>query len=393
MATLSNSHPHPSPFHHPTPDLKQLARSVHLANIQAEKMAIPQSPTLVKLLAAKEEPKSVLSYLEGDDDGGGGIIGDDVNWLMPAPAPISLGAGSTLSTNNGDKLPYVKKSIKTLSRASSGSFTSSNTLRNNQDMRRIVEFGKVKIIKEKREEIQKNMSSKNNTFKPFNSTASLVNAHLQSQLKNGMNGDNHPNGRMSAMASSIGARNLKNTTSSSMIEKGDTMDRTSRDGGTGTLSSSTIGQPNTANNGRISKRKAASAKKTTLVFDKSGNHKGRTLVLATPVKIRSTKSTSTSSLFGLDNHNHQRDLSFKQESNHRDNNSKNHAFVKSVSLPAFKWGHPAMGRGIDEGDEEEMDRGLGGGSDGSDDGEDEEGNTGRGRLKGLLLVGETPQKG
>lgn len=57
----------------------------------------------------------------------------------------------------------------------------------------------------------------------------------------------------------------------------------------------------------------------------------------------------------------------------------------NLKLPAFVWGDPESARGIDEADEEEMDRGLGADS-------DEEAGPLPQRDRGLLLVGETPEK-
>jgi len=378
---------HASPFHHPTPDLKQLARSVHLANLQAEKNAIPQSPTLVKLLAAKEEFNPTKYYFkDNQDEGDLGNGKDDVNWLMPATVPASLDeGGKTLFNHN--KIILSKRSLSRTISSSNNSNINNNNL--NHHTRRIVEFGKVKEIKVKREEIQKNMRNQNG-FKPFNSSSSLVNAHLQSQSGK-QTSDGDIGSRGSVMASSLGARNIKAAGGAVAGSLSGTV-ITDANGKTGDepfrMDTSTIvNNAMTNNNGRISKRKAASPKKTTLPLDRGGsnNHsKGRTLVLATPVKSRTkSSSSSTSSLF---DNNHRNGMALKQHDNIRNKTG----LSKSKSLPAFKWGLPEFGKGIDEGDEEDMDRGLHDGSESDEDGDERERPM---PSRGLLLVGETPQKG
>ena len=107
----------PSPFHHPTPDLRQLARSIQIAQEERERTRIPASPTLAKLVAAqrereqrerqarKEEARMLQELLEdepdlanvtrpgpADEDVSGEADGskDDASWLMPPPESAAV---------------------------------------------------------------------------------------------------------------------------------------------------------------------------------------------------------------------------------------------------------------------------------------------------------------
>jgi hypothetical protein len=187
-ATSSSSHPQPSPFHQTTPNLKQLARSVQMANLQAEKNAVPQSPTLVKLLAAKDD-KVNFSYEDGNDD----FVGkEDVGWLMPAPAPAEPKPTTrhrrlALEQEQTLVLPLKKGLKRSVSSSSTGVFAN----------HRQVEFGKAKEMKDKRAEIALMRTGKGvNPLRPFASSVNLVNAHQQTSS-------------LSTMASSLGAKNLK----------------------------------------------------------------------------------------------------------------------------------------------------------------------------------------
>lgn len=342
---LSNgSHPHPSPFHHPTPDLRQLARSVHLANAQAERNAIPQSPTLAKLLAAKADTNRIDE--ENADDLG---ENDDVGWLMPAPAPAALAA-------NKAKGAVQQLSLKNVLKRTSSSNSAFSTA-NLHHHTRIVEFGKVKEVKEKRDEINARKMKQSNGLKPFSSSLALVNAHAASaaQTAGSTNGG-------SAMANSIGARNM--VTSMPTASKNEEA----------RLSTTTLSQIS----GRISKRKAASPKK--MVQPEKGS-KGRTLVLATPVKLKS-KTSSSQSLWNS--------RPPMIQGNGNGNLQERARLGKSKSLPAFVWGNPAAGRGIDEVDEEDLDRGFGLGDEEQDmEGDREEDQISR---HTHVLAGETPRK-
>ena len=90
----------PSPSHHATPNLQELARSVQLAQEEARRTRIPASPTLAKLLAAdraREEAQSMrdaqsrahlAGIAEEDEDVPRSPTEADVvdaSWLMPPP--------------------------------------------------------------------------------------------------------------------------------------------------------------------------------------------------------------------------------------------------------------------------------------------------------------------
>lgn len=302
----------------------------------------------MKLLAAKEEPRQ-YDGIDEDDPGGG----DDIGWLMPAPAPAAL-SGNDRKTNLLHQ-PSLKQTLKRTSSSNSAFVTANLNHRT-----RVVEFGKVKEVKEKRDEINARKMKQSNGLKPFFSSSSLMNAHAQAQSQNESQ-EKRSNG--SVMAKSLGARN-NSVPPQSMNEEGK-------------LWSTTLSQAN----GRISKRKAASPKKTTLPDGKGS--KGRTLVLATPVKIRS-KSSSSAAMWN----NNRTSMAQIPELDSKDQRqwSGKRNLGKSRSLPAFVWGYPESGRGVDEIDEEAMDRGLGADS-------DEDGREPLWPTRGLLLVGETPQKG
>lgn len=315
-----------------------------MANAQAERNAIPQSPTLAKLLAAKEDTNRIDE--ENADDLG---ENDDVGWLMPAPAPAALAANKAKGTA---QQPSLKNVLKRTS-SSNSAFSTANLHHHT----RIVEFGKVKEVKEKRDEINARKMRQSNGLKPFSSSLALVNAHAAStaQTVGSMNG-------ASATANSIGTRNM--VTSVPTASKTEEV----------RLSTTTLSQIS----GRISKRKAASPKK--MVQPEKGS-KGRTLVLATPVKLKS-KTSSSQSLWNS--------RPPMIQGNGNGNLQERARLEKSKSLPAFVWGNPATGRGIDEVDEEDMDRGFGlANMEEEIEGDHTEGRDSR---HTMILAGETPYK-
>ena len=82
-SSLHSSHSDmaPSPFHHAIPNLRQLAQSVQLAQMNAAKNTVPASPTLAKLMKADEEKAFARTGAEEREI----LERDEVGWLMPPP--------------------------------------------------------------------------------------------------------------------------------------------------------------------------------------------------------------------------------------------------------------------------------------------------------------------
>ena len=88
-SSSSRNQSQPSPFHHPTPNLRQLAHSVHLAQTNASKNMVPASPTLAKLMKAHEERPNARQIGE-ESESREDKEREEVNWLMPPPPRAGL---------------------------------------------------------------------------------------------------------------------------------------------------------------------------------------------------------------------------------------------------------------------------------------------------------------
>ena len=106
----------PSPFHHPTPDLRALARSVHLAEESRKANAIPQSPTLAKLLGKSTSSETANGQVASNAMHGH-TRDPQSDWLLPPDASLRVlprPARSSLSIagHNASKNPFRSRDVE-----------------------------------------------------------------------------------------------------------------------------------------------------------------------------------------------------------------------------------------------------------------------------------------
>ena len=229
----------PSPSHHTTPNLQELARSVQLAQEEAKRTRIPASPTLAKLLAAdraREEAQAMrdaqtrvqlAGIAEEDEDvPRSPTEADEVDtsWLMP-PGEADPGAAF------GQAKPPVVRS--TLARSSSTSAVTSA------------------------------MAAQSGPLKGLSRSRSAI-----------VNGPAHP------------SKNLFKTVEVKFgtVKSKSSLEAIKPKKKAGFTSMAIVNKPATVGEEeRINKRKLASPKRNVSASEKA---KGRTLVLATPAKER-----------------------------------------------------------------------------------------------------------
>lgn len=274
-ATNVNGTGEPSPFHHPTPDLRQLARSIQVAQEERERIRIPASPTLAKLVAAQrereqkqrqareQEARLLQGILEDEDgrtcaledaSGDADNSKDDLSWLMPPPESAAVvdrfrqlrqppTVRSTLQAAGGSSSTTQRGLARS---KSSGSFANDSR---NLFAARQVEFG----AKPKPAGMNGDAPARVKKSSGFSSMALIA----------GSKGVNKPIAPTSGLAASL---KLHSTTTTEGMD-------------------------------RLSKRKLASPRKS----GSAGKDRDGTLVIGTPgrerVKIKSSRRANQSSVF------------------------------------------------------------------------------------------------
>lgn len=159
----------PSPFHHPTPDLRALAQSVQLAEQARKDRMIPQSPTLAKLMAATTT-RTRAPVAEDVDS--------TADWLMPPPSAAATADNMTL---NHRRVIARSRSAITHTDANTGT-GKLQSLNKNPFRAREVEIGagaqrsKAKLVNGRTG--SDGVKNGGNVVKPFSSSSTLMQASL-----------------------------------------------------------------------------------------------------------------------------------------------------------------------------------------------------------------------